>query len=240
MSIENVVNPPDLVETTETPLWRFENHPDQQTVLDENRSWQVDTDWWEYTYEAMQEQWAAIGLDVPYDDMWFTGFCSQGDGACFAQCKIDWTLFWPTLTGKYPFLARYKHLLPQPELHHRGRYYHEYSVSIDLYDAYSESETAMIDAAILSRYPKMTPYQQGEYTGTFDLWNELSNRYRDRFVFELDRLREEVTELLRQKMRELYAALEAEYDYLTSDEYLSARFTEEDLMFEEDGTIHYV
>ena len=234
--------PPDVIKTRETPLWLFANHPNQQACLDKNRYYEVELDdWWRFCYDEKREDWLEIGLDVPAKQMFFSGFASQGDGACFDACTIDWEKFWPQLTGKYYFLARFKQHLPQPELHHSGRYSHEYSVSISLDDSYGYAETAMVDDAIQQRYPKFPMYQQGQYMGSFDMWNDLAARYQPRLCNELDELETELQELLRQKMRDLYAALEAEYDYLTSDEFLRDRFTDDDTMlFAEDGTIHYV
>lgn len=72
-------------------------------------------------------------------------------------------------------------------------------------------------------------------------WHILAARYQDRFAYELSQLEDELQELLRQKMRDLYAYLEEDYDSLTSDEFLRDRFTDDDtLLFAEDGTIHYV
>lgn len=235
-------NPPDQYETTTTPLWHFINHPNQQACLDKNRYYEVELDdWWRFCYDEKREDWLEIGLDVPAKQMFFSGFASQGDGACFEDCTIDWEKFWPQLTGKYPLLAQFKAHLPQPELHHSGRYSHEYSVSISLDDPYGYAETEMVDAAIQQRYPKFPLYQQGQYMGSFDMWNDLAARYQPRLCNELDELETELQELLRDKMRDLYAALEAEYDYLTSDEFLRDRFTDDDTrLFDEDGTIHYV
>ena len=234
--------PPDVIKTRETPLWLFANHPNQQACLDKNRYYEVELDdWWRFCYDEKREDWLEIGLDVPAKQMFFSGFASQGDGACFEDCTIDWEKFWPQLTGKYPLLAQFKAHLPQPELHHSGRYSHEYSVSISLDDPYGYAETEMVDAAIQQRYPKFPLYQQGQYMGSFDMWNDLAARYQPRFCNELDELETELQELLRDKMRDLYAALEAEYDYLTSDEFLRDRFTDDDTrLFAEDGTIHYV
>ena len=237
-------NPPDQYETTTTPLWHFINHPDQQACLDKNRDYEVglgDSWWSDNVKEMLHEDWLEIGLDVPVKQMFFSGFWSQGDGACFDACTIDWAKFWPQLKGKYWFLSRFKQHLPQPELHHSGRYSHEYSVSISLDDPYGYAETEMVDAAIQQRYPKFPLYQQGQYMGSFDMWNDLAARYQPRLCNELDELETELQELLRDKMRDLYAALEAEYDYLTSDEFLRDRFTDDDTrLFAEDGTIHYV
>lgn len=234
--------PPDVIKTRETPLWLFANHPNQQACLDKNRYYEVELDdWWRFCYDEKREDWLEIGLDVPAKQMFFSGFASQGDGACFDDCTIDWEKFWPQLTGKYYFLARFKQHLPQPELHHSGRYSHEYSVSISLDDPYSYAETEMVDTAIKQRFPRMPDYTQSVYRDHYEIWDSLADRYQDRFVQELAELETELQELLRDKMRDLYAALEAEYDYLTSDEFLREKFTDDDTrLFAEDGTIHYV
>lgn len=236
-------NPPDQYETTTTPLWHFINHPDQQACLDKNRDYETELDdWWsDDVKEMLHEQWLEIGLDVPAKQMFFSGFASQGDGACFDDCTIDWEKFWPQLTGKYPLLAQFKAHLPQPKLHHSGRYSHEYSVSISLDDPYGYAETDVVDAAIRQRFPRMPDYTMSVYRDHPDIWDLLTARYQPRLCNELDELEAELQELLRDKMRDLYAALEAEYDYLTSDEFLRDRFTDDDTrLFAEDGTIHYV
>ncbi len=238
----NARKPPDQYETTTTPLWLFANHPNQQACLDKNRDYEVELDdWWSFCYDEKREAWLEIGLDVPVKLMFFSGFWSQGDGACFEDCTIDWEKFWPQLTGKYYFLARFKQHLPQPELHHSGRYSHEYSVSISLDDPYSSAETEMVDTAIKQRFPRMPDYTQSVYRDHYEIWDSLADRYQDRFVQELAELETELQELLRDKMRELYAYLEEDYNYLTSDEFLREKFTDDDTwMFAEDGTIHCV
>lgn len=234
--------PPDVIKTRETPLWLFANHPNQQACLDKNRDYEVELgDWYNFCLQEMHDRWMDIGLDVPTDKMFFSGFWSQGDGACFDACTIDWEKFWPQLTGKYYFLARFKQHLPQPELHHSGRYSHEYSVSISLDDPYSYAETEVVDAAIRQRFPRMPDYTMSVYRDHPDIWDLLTARYQDRFAYELSQLETELQGLLRDKMRELYAYLEEDYDSLTSDEFLREKFMDDDTwMFAEDGTIHYV
>lgn len=234
--------PADVIETRETPLWFFANHPNPQACLDKNRDYEVELDdWWRFCYDKKREDWLEIGLDVPAKQMFFSGFASQGDGACFDACTIDWEKFWPQLTGKYPLLAQFKAHLPQPELHHSGRYSHEYSVSISLDDPYGYAETEVVDAAIRQRFPRMPDYTMPVYRDHYEIWDSLAGRYQDRFAYELSQLEDELRDLLRDKMRELYAYLEEDYDSLTSDEFLRDRFTDDDTwLFAEDGTIHYV
>ena len=230
---------PDAYE--QVPLWTFSNHPNPAVVLDKNRHYDVDDDtWYHDVMEQMRAEWLAIGLDVPVSQMFFSGFSSQGDGACFDDCTINWALFWPQLNGSYWFLSRFKSYLPQPTLYHRGRYSHELSVVISLDDEYSNAENAMIDDALQQRFQGQRASRHSGYTADYALWNDLAARYQPRFCHELDELEDEIIEQLREKMQELYAALEEEYDYLTSNDLLMERFTDTGFLFAEDGTIHYV
>lgn len=53
----------------------------REKVLDDWRRMQTDHDWWDFTYEDAKRMGALMGITV--EDIQFTGFCSQGDGASF-------------------------------------------------------------------------------------------------------------------------------------------------------------
>ena len=53
----------------------------QQAAIESTRNdpnYMID-EWWDCTYDLAKEAGALIGLEI--DDIWFSGFCSQGDGA---------------------------------------------------------------------------------------------------------------------------------------------------------------
>lgn len=50
---------------------------------DEARDWNVDHDWWDYTYEDVIECGKLLGIEIESKDLWFSGFCHQCDGASF-------------------------------------------------------------------------------------------------------------------------------------------------------------
>lgn len=223
---------PDMVEIHHTDLWYLRNHPDPQAALDANRYYAVEyDDWWRWAYEYQQERWAEFGLTVDTEHMEFSGFCSQGDGACFTDCRIDWEKFWPQLTGKYWLLSGFKPYLPQPVLTKRNNHYsHEYTVEIEFGTDYRDYNY-LCDEILGSR---------GLYPPT-----EENARHRERcearLLAELNALAQELTERLRSEMRRLYQTLEIEYDDLTSDEYLTTRFNEDDsYMFDRKGGLHIV
>ena len=80
-------------------IYRFDELSDEakQTAIDSNCSWNVqDFEWWDSSYESFAEAAELFGLDIRqtrkslsrgcfrYDPtIYFSGFASQGDGACF-------------------------------------------------------------------------------------------------------------------------------------------------------------
>lgn len=67
----------------------------QQKIIDDYREgYQLDWNWWEGTYEHFKGVLEALGFSLTYKDggagradkpaIWFSGFSSQGDGASFA------------------------------------------------------------------------------------------------------------------------------------------------------------
>ncbi|MCK4705114.1 MAG: hypothetical protein KAT90_06515 [Gammaproteobacteria bacterium] len=55
----------------------------QKSVIDKNRHYNVDGcfDWWDSVYEDSKNIAELIGINIT--DIYFSGFSSQGDGACF-------------------------------------------------------------------------------------------------------------------------------------------------------------
>lgn len=59
--------------------------PAQLALIEQHRHWNVDhgTDWWDTTYDDFVDVAKAFGFDIDKDDIQFSGFWSQGDGASF-------------------------------------------------------------------------------------------------------------------------------------------------------------
>lgn len=55
----------------------------QMALIDANRDYNTAHDWWEDTYDFFIEAASEFGLCVTRDDIEFSGFWSQGDGANF-------------------------------------------------------------------------------------------------------------------------------------------------------------
>lgn len=95
---------------------RFDALPknDQEAILEKHHDWNVDDDWWDSVYEQFKEKVAALGFDIDTNvsrtvsgkpltnhEIFFSGFCSQGDGACFngsvGKCETVFTRLAPIL-----------------------------------------------------------------------------------------------------------------------------------------------
>lgn len=155
----------------------------------------VSHDWWEYTYEEFKIEMQTKGITV--DDMNFTGFYSQGDGASFTG-RIDMIQFLKVheLEQKYmgaTFFAGQGELWVDIT---RGgsRYYHENSVNFNLEaDTYNNYED---DSTRYEVYDTMETVLNSE-------WKDLET---------------EVTDICRGYMQDLYSKLRDEYEALTSRE----------------------
>ena len=210
------------IRVTEETLYKFDELSDE--AKDVARQWWRDAsthdEFWEFVYEDAATIASLMGLDIrqkPVKTMggttryepaiWFTGFWSQGDGACFEgrwehkpdalekvkeHAPLDERLHAiaaalsdPRLRGLYA------------DIKHTGRHCHEYSMDIsvgvrDVGDDFVEAATSEEDA---------------------------------------------VKEPLRDFARWIYKMLEAEYDYQNSNEQVDEMLTGNDYEFTEDGKI---
>jgi hypothetical protein len=104
----------------------------QQKVVERERYINVDSSFW---YEPIIEDWTEElrRRGFAAAKVLFSGFGSQGDGACF-EAKIDVAAYLSAhnLAPTYPLLARYPEYV-EAYLQHRGRYYHERSTTLTPY-----------------------------------------------------------------------------------------------------------
>lgn len=191
---------PEIIETT---VYRLDELSDE--AKDKARAWYrrvgLDHDWFEFVYDDFERICTIIGIDlksVPVRRyggdarqkpcIWFSGFWSQGDGACFEGRYSHATGATRAIRDHAPKdkeLHRIADILQAVQrrnfyqLHaivtHRDRHYHEYCMAISVE---RDSPT----------------------------WQDMTAD-----------AEETVIEALRDLARWLYRQLEREYDYLTSD-----------------------
>ncbi len=188
-----------------TPRERFQrlSEQEQTMILDRYRGINVAFhDWWDITYDDFTAKMGEVGIDV--ERMYFSGFWSQGDGACFDGRVNDWTKFLASLGYTSPQLHTLASEYWTCSSKHSGHYYHEHCTSFtvdlplpegtdddDFADYYSSTDEGSVERAVL-----LAVLHQ----------------------FDADALERKFIEAMRSHMRELYRQLEAEHDHLTSDE----------------------
>lgn len=168
---------------------------EQKELIEKYRDINTDHNWWDHVYQAKVEELVEKGIEA--DDFAFSGFWSQGDGASFCG-RINLATFLKAhdLEQKYPattFFALQDEV--SAKLHRQGtRYSHENTVDVYFYD---------------------------DIRNTFDeedlrdvVYETMSKQYLE----DEEDLDDDVINICRGYMRELYRELETEYEYLTSDQ----------------------
>lgn len=209
---------PSIVETS---VYAFEELSDsaKEKALDWYRESGFDHDWFEFVFEDFERVCDLLGIElrtVPVrlhgggarrkPCIWFSGFWSQGDGACFegdysfkrgasaaVRCYAPQDGELLRIADALGAIQRRNFYQLSARLAHRGRYHHEYSMAIAV--------------------ERCGPHGQ-DMTGDAE---------------------EAVSEALRDLARWLYGQLEREHDHLMSDETLAEAIRANDYRFTEDG-----
>lgn len=167
-------------------------------LLEKYRYINVEYDrWWDSIDSDFTEDMKKIGIEV--ERTYFTGFWSQGDGACFsgrmynAQTYLD-----HHHQDQYPMVRK---LLDAGggiyvRCRQSGRYYHENCTEFWM-DA--DTLTGMLDQPT-------------------DFHIEVVAAWQAQLDEEVHDLEQDIIEQWRTYMQDLYRKLEAEHDYLTSDD----------------------
>lgn len=116
----------------------------KQRALDDNRDYNTHHDYWhECITDDAKTIAALMGIDI--DDIWFSGFASQGDGACFEgrysyrkgsvkavkdYAPVDETLH--RIAAGLQDIQRHHFYGLTATVKHVGHYYHEHCTSIDV------------------------------------------------------------------------------------------------------------
>ena len=153
--------------------------------------------WWDCVEADFVEDMKKIGVHV--DKLYFSGFCSQGDGACFVG-SLSNALTYLDHHHKDQFPMIRKLLEHGGGVYavttHRGNYCHSNSVTINV-------ET--------DRFYQCLEAKSELQERVIEQWDELLYK-------EVDDFENAISDQWRTYMNDVYRKLEAEYDYLTSDE----------------------
>lgn len=171
-------------------------------------------DWWDCTCDMFKEDMKEQGIYV--SNTYFSGFCSQGDGACFEGHLDDVPLFLEKnyKPEDYPMIRK---LLDSGgtvkfSVSHSGHYYHE------------NSTRYYIEADRLEHVVDMpTDFHQQ----IVEQWENILDK-------EIVDFEKQSVEIFKNHMRTLYRKLEEEYDHLTGDEAVKETILANDLQEESD------
>lgn len=207
-----------VIETTTRTLYKFDELSD--AAKEKARDWYRDAStgdqWWDCVYEDAQTLAGLLGISLdhkhgraPYlgPAIWFTGFSSQGDGACFEGSYRYAKDSVATVKAHAPHdtelhrIAKGLQDVQRPHFYkliatakHRGHYYHSGCMQVEV--------------------------RHGD-----DLYRDIGDAEGD------------VIQLLRDFADWIYKQLEAECDYLNADEQVDENIVANEYMFTEDGGI---
>lgn len=206
----------------------------QDALAPEFQNWNVDDgDWHECDIQFWKESLEWLGFSDP--DISFSGFWSQGDGASFTASSFDFEQF---STNVLLADARKKEWgLPS---------------TLDLNDLAKPLRFAAVigeylEARVVRRFSAGNYYHENTVTveWTDRRPGDLEGDDPRTWVFVpqhkaigriVENFMEEVNTMVRCLCRAIYASLEAEYEYQTSADAVSASLASNGIMFTEDGT----
>lgn len=194
----------------EDPRWLALSEERRDALLEKHRNTNVEhVEWWDSTYEMFVEDCAEKGIEIDTctiktvggkqaqrHSIYFSGFWSQGDGACFDGHVNDWPKFL-VACGRADLVPMYEKLDCSLVLSwcHSGHYYHSGCTSFTS-DMWLEN-----------------PHDEEDDPFQHAAWDHV---YESGLLF--DRLEDDFIKYVRGLMDDLYTALEEEHDHLTSDE----------------------
>lgn len=200
------------IATQTQTVYRFDELPEdaREAALEKLRDINVDyPDWHEFVIDDAKRMAALMGIDI--DDIYYSGFWSQGDGACFTgsysyakgcakkirrEAPKDETLH--DIADRLQGIQRRNFYRLTATVTHSGRYSHEHCTEVRVYRETEHSLVGDVDA-------------------------------------ETD---EALTDILRDYMRWIYSSLESEHEWLTGDEAVIDTILANEYEFTSDGSIH--
>lgn len=182
------------MQATTQSKWDQLTERQRDGLIEKHRDCHTFYEWWEGEYEYFIESMAEIGIEVTADNIFFSGFCSQGSGAAFEGAVGDWAKMFRHLG----LLLHYDWFMEatddrrfQSHIAHRS-----YSMSF-------------VHNILI--YP--SPYDEIDEPLQHLMWSmDLPS---EKFLEDLE---DSIKEVFEDAAQKLYRSLEEEHDYLTSDE----------------------
>lgn len=236
---------PETIEITVYKFIELEGRA-KDKASEKLREWITNHDWWEGVYECAKEDGAKRGFEI--EDIRFSGFWSQGDGASWTGSVdvkqfVEWMLEQPEDTPEHRWIDADRHrYLCLIELMKDGwvernvnvtrngyHYVHENTTGpesgVDWNPLFTEMELAGAEESFL--------HSEGVLKGA-SVVGVAEGIEVSKLIEELD---DKIKEEVRSFSQHIYRQLEAEYDGLTSDESLADFAEANDYRFDEYGDV---
>jgi hypothetical protein len=182
-------------------------------------------EWWDWVYEQAIEDGKALGFYI--DDINFSGFWSQGDGAAWSgHIKIP-EFIEAHITDEHPDYPRYFTLLqlldeewaePRATVTSNSRSFNMNVYGFDYYWDRADGDEELT---------------RGIYAGA-SVAELVEGIDADGLVIDLDQW---MAEKARDFAKDIYKRLEEEYEHITSEEYVKEHCEANEYEFDEDGRI---
>jgi len=195
----------------------------------------LDYEWWEHTYEHAKQSGNERGFEI--DDIRFSGFWSQGDGASWTgivriknfldyHLKEDHPDFGRYFVLQAIIAENYDWVAPYTNVNRHGFHYvHDKMMRLESIN-YNRLET--VEADDEERLQEEGPLQRAN----------IYQLYKGADIDHLiDSLETWILEEAQAYARQIYDDLESEYDHLTSDESLVEAAESNNWQFDEDGVL---
>lgn len=172
------------------------------------REGNLDSEWYDGVYEDAKEVGKLIGIDI--DKIYFSGFSSQGDGACF-EGNYEYRIGSVKEIKKYAPKNKELHRIAVELSKIQRKSFYGLTARVKHFGAYSHELCTQIDV-------------YGDF--------ELGDRYYVDFISN----EEGIIELLRDFMKWIYKSLEADHDYLNADKQVIESIECNEYEFLKDGS----
>lgn len=208
------------METIKLKLYGFDelSKTAKQKALTACHELNIDFDWWDSSYDDFIAICACLGITVSKERIKFEGFYSQGDGSGFSA-TVDLTQLNKAIINK-----AWQDYAPKLDFDFTA-------IPID------RRVMALVENGVLEHDPKIISRSRN-YGVVVDLGIYAVNereRNHDLVFEELDNLEEWLRKIAETLNKHLYKSLEAQYEYLTSDEAIIEGILANDYLFTADG-----
>ncbi len=149
------------IDVVKTEVFKFDELTEeaQGTAIEKLYDINVDHDWYDCTFEDAKKIAAFMGIEI--DKIWFSGFSSQGDGACFEgsysyrkgsvkavkdYAPLDKTLH--QVVSDLLEIQKPRFYRVRADVKQFGQYYHENCTNVDVYEHDCGYTSISIDEAI--------------------------------------------------------------------------------------------